>query len=340
VTASVGSVSTPASFDLSNSAGSPTKVSVAGGGQSVTVNTAFAKPLKIRFFDQYGNPVPGVPVTFAGPSTGPGVIFSNGNVTITDFTNAKGQVSEAITANTKAGSYSALASVVSFLDFSSFTMFSLTNRPGAPASITATSGGDQSMTVNTAFASPLVATVKDQYGNPVPGASVTFTAPANGASGTFSNLTRKIKGVTDASGQVSEAITANTKAGDYSVTASVGNVSTSASFSLTNQPGPASALAFIQQPTDTSTGQVIAPGVLVAVEDQFGNIVTTDGSKITISIASGAGSFSATSTLTESAVNGIGTFSALMIGQPGDYTLEAADGSLVSATSKRFRITA
>ncbi len=45
--------------------------------------------------------------------------------------------------------------------------FALTNKAGAPASITATAGTPQSATVNTAFATQLAATVKDTYGNPV-----------------------------------------------------------------------------------------------------------------------------------------------------------------------------
>src|SRR5438046_9190220 len=61
--------------------------------------------------------------------------------------------------------------------------FSLTNTAGAAASVTATSGTPQSATINTAFAAPLVATVKDAGGNPVASVTVTFTAPGSGASG-------------------------------------------------------------------------------------------------------------------------------------------------------------
>src|SRR5678815_3315659 len=64
--------------------------------------------------------------------------------------------------------------------------FSLTNNPGAPASITATGGATQTTLSGTAFANPLQATVKDAAGNPVPGVTVTFAAPASGASATLS----------------------------------------------------------------------------------------------------------------------------------------------------------
>ena len=60
---------------------------------------------------------------------------------------------------------------------------------------------------------------------PCPGASVTFTAPASTASGVFSNSTNTITALTNASGQLSEAFTANTIAGGpYTVTAVVGGV--------------------------------------------------------------------------------------------------------------------
>ena len=46
---------------------------------------------------------------------------------------------------------------------------------GPPAAIAAVSGGGQTTTYGTAFASPLVARVTDSAGNPVPGATVTFS---------------------------------------------------------------------------------------------------------------------------------------------------------------------
>jgi hypothetical protein len=106
------------------------------------------------------------------------------------------------------------------------------------ATITATGGTPQSGTVNTAFASPLAATVNDVSNNPVSGATVTFTAPGGGASGTFSGGTTTATAVTDASGiGVSPAFTANGTAGSYIVTATVSGVGTPANFSLTNTAG-------------------------------------------------------------------------------------------------------
>ena len=79
-------------------------------------------------------------------------------------------------ANTVAGSYTVTASATGVTTPASF---SLTNNPGAAASVAVVSGSGQSTTVAQGFTSPLVVVVKDTYGNPVPGASVTFAAPAS-----------------------------------------------------------------------------------------------------------------------------------------------------------------
>ena len=99
--------------------------------------------------------------------------------------------------------------------------------------LTATSGSGQSAMVGAAFANPLVATVTDQYGNPVSGVTVTFTPPASGASGTF---TTSATAVTGSNGQAtSNTYTANTTAGGpYNVVASATGV-TSVNFSETNK---------------------------------------------------------------------------------------------------------
>jgi sugar lactone lactonase YvrE len=101
----------------------------------------------------------------------------------------------------------------------------------AAAKIAATSGSGQSATTNTAFASPLVATVTDLAGNPVAGITVTFTTPSTGASAT---LTGGNTAVTNAAGvATSNALVANGTAGPWNVIAISGSA-IPATFSLTN----------------------------------------------------------------------------------------------------------
>ena len=104
---------------------------------------------------------------------------------------------------------------------------------GAAASVTAAAGISQSTVINTAFAAALQVLVVDVNGYPVKGATVTFTAPASGPGAGLSSTSVQ----TDVNGTASVIATANGFAGGYAITAAVSGVSTSASFSLTNNKG-------------------------------------------------------------------------------------------------------
>jgi hypothetical protein len=101
---------------------------------------------------------------------------------------------------------------------------------GTP-NIALVSGSGQTAQVGQPFTSPLVASVTSEFGGPVSGALVTFTAPGSGASVTFPNGNVAL---TNAVGQVSVPVTANLVAGTYTVTASIGG--TPVNFTLTNRP--------------------------------------------------------------------------------------------------------
>ena len=114
------------------------------------------------------------------------------------------------------------------------TAFSTVSVAQAPASITVTSGNNQTVAANNAFPINLSVVVKDAASNGIAGATVTFTAPSTGASGTFSNSTNTLTTVTNASGiAAASQFTANANGGGpYNVTAAVASLSTS--FTLTN----------------------------------------------------------------------------------------------------------
>jgi hypothetical protein len=52
-------------------------------------------------------------------------------------------------------------------------------------------------------------------------------------------------------------------------------------------PAAASQLVLGQQPSTTTSGQAISPAVTVYVEDQYGNVVTSDSSTVTVTLTSG-----------------------------------------------------
>ena len=219
----------------SSSGPATTITATSGTPQSATVGTAYASTLSATVM-QGSNPVSGATVTFSAPtSKASGTFASNGTSTETDTTNSSGVATSSIfTANTISGSADVGASVSGATSSASFI---LTNLAGAPFGIAATSGTPQSAVISTAFASPLVATVTDSYGNPESGVVVTFTAPAlTGASGTFaSNGTITETDTTGSDGTAtSSTFTADAIAGGpYNVTAAALTL-TSANFVLTN----------------------------------------------------------------------------------------------------------
>lgn len=258
--------------------------------------------------------------------------------------NAFGQATAAITL------YNAASTTLTIKDATTQTKSGSTTftvNPGAPASVTKNAGDNQSATVNHAFATALKVAVKDGWGNTEPsGVSVTFTAPASGASGTFAASSSNTTTVSTASDGTATAstFTANTRAGSYSVTATAsGGSNPSASFSETNTADVANKLAFTQSPASSTGGTAFPTQPIVAVEDQYGNTVTTDSSQVTLAITSGSGTSGATLSCDSSplaASSGVASFAGCKIDKAGTgYTLTATDGSLSSATSNPFNVT-
>jgi len=109
----------------------------------------------------------------------------------------------------------------------------------------------------------------------------------------------------------------------------------SANSTQTNNPGPASKLAFGVQPSNTAPDSLINPAVTVLVQDADGNTVTGDNiTDITVS-----GTIFSNSTLTVRAVNGVATFSNLKPTTVGSgLTLSASSSLLTGATSSPFDV--
>ncbi len=95
-------------------------------------------------------------------------------------------------------------------------------------------------------------------------------------------------------------------------------------------PAAATQLAFVQEPTNDNYGSTIAPAVVVAEEDPFGNIVTSDSSsQVTLALGSNPTGATLTGGGTETFTNGVATFSNLSVGTIGsNYTLIASSSDL------------
>ena len=81
-------------------------------------------------------------------------------------------------------------------------------------------------------------------------------------------------------------------------------------------------------------GKILSPTITVKVEDMFGNVVITNSSLITLSVASGPTGGLLVGAPTGKAVKGLATFANLALKKAGTYTLKAGDALLTAAVSK------
>ncbi|MCL4313040.1 MAG: hypothetical protein M1131_02740 [Actinobacteria bacterium] len=227
-----------ASFELTNTAvGIPASITaVAGSDQSTTVGTSFAEQLQAQVLDANGDPVSGVTVTFTAPGGGlPSGTFTSGGTSTQATTNEEGiAIALPFTANLSAGTYNVYANVSGL---STSAVFSLTNLPSTPSSMSVVSGNSQSAIVTQSFSEALAVLVTDQYHNPVPGVTVTFNAPTTGPSGYFNGGAAVVQETTNTNGIAEPpSFTANGQAGGpYYVTATLPGINP-VQFALTNLP--------------------------------------------------------------------------------------------------------
>src|SRR6202167_5432613 len=224
----------------------------------------------------------------------------------------------------------------------------------APAeSIATTSGTPQSAQLNTTFTSPLVATVT-MGGTPVSGAFVTFTAPATGASGTFSNGTNTETDTTNSSGVVtSSPFTANGVIGANTVTASVAGGTATPNFLLTNTSGPAASISvasgslqdalintafgapLVAKVVDSNSNPVTGASVTFKAPGTGASGIFSSNSTTTETDTTNASGMATSSTFTANTTTGGFTVTATVAGvaTPANFTLTNITGALISITA-------
>jgi autotransporter-associated beta strand protein len=325
LTASDGGLASATSNSFTVSPAAATKVVYGVQPSNVIAGVANSPSITVEVEDQFGNIVTSDAsnVTLAVAS-GPGSL--TGTVTVA----ASGGV--AMLSNVvldTAGSYTLTASDGSL---TSATSNSFTVTPAAAAKV-AYGVQPSDVIAGVANSPSITVAVEDQFGNIVTSDSSNVTlAVASGAGSLTGTLT-----VAASSGVVTLSNVILDTAGNYTLTASDGSLTSATSNSFTVTPAAASKVVYGVQPSGVTAGVADSPSVVVDVEDQFGNIVTSDSSNVTLAVASGPGSLSGT--VTVAASGGVVTLSNVILDTAGDYTLTANDGSLTSATSSSFTVT-
>ncbi len=118
-----------------------------------------------------------------------------------------------------------------------------------------------------------------------------------------------------------------------------GSLPTSASTFPPADPAPAAgnSLVFGQQPTNTAVDAAISPSVTIQLLDKSGKNLSQAGVSVTLTLSSGTGTLSGTTTRATSSL-GVATFDALSINLVGSKQLKASATGFQQATSSAFTI--
>jgi hypothetical protein len=183
----------------------------------------------------------------------------------------------------------------------------------------------------------LTVEIQDANGNLVNATQDITLALQGGQGGTLSGTT-----TVAASGGVATFSTLSIAraAVGYRLTAQASGLTEASSAAFDITPGPAVALVFTGQPGLTRASAVISPMVRVAIQDAFGNPVSSSTAAITLALGNNPGGGPLSGTTTVNAISGVATFSDLAINTAGQgYTLKASTGALPTVTSAAFDIT-
>ena len=184
-------------------------------GQSGTVGTQLASAISVHVSDQNGNAMKGAVVTWA-------VVGSGGSVdSTTSHTDANGNATTHWTLGNAVGTALLNASIAN----GAVVSITANAVAGLGASLTKVSGDNQTVTGVGTVSAPMVVQLKDVLGNPVSGATITWSSASGGALSANSSTT-------DATGKAQITVTTAATPRTYSVQASASGAG-SVTFTMT-----------------------------------------------------------------------------------------------------------
>jgi hypothetical protein len=326
---STDGLSSGASSSFTISPASADKLVFTTGPSGGTAGDALSS-VKVTIEDQFGNVETGDTSHVSISASGPGSLTGSSTTSIAAV---NGVATFSSLVLDTAGSYTLNASDSSD-GLSGFASSSFTISPGTADKIVFTSTPSGGTAGNALPTTNL--TIEDQFGNiETDDSSSVSIAPTGPGSFTGSSTTsvNAVNGVAKFTNLVLDS------AGGYTLkgTDSADGLTSAASSSFTVSPGTASQLLFTTPPTSGTAGDDLA-NVVLTIKDEFGNVETGDTSTVAVT-ATGPGSLVGTS-VGVSAVNGVATFSTLVLDTAGSYTLKGTDGAdgLTSAASNSFTI--
>ncbi|HWA16255.1 MAG TPA: Ig-like domain-containing protein, partial [Gemmatimonadales bacterium] len=302
--------------------GAPRSIAIVQGGtQSGTAGQPLPVPLIVEVKDDVGRPVAQQPLTIA--------LEQGGGITPSQpVTNSAGRATFTWTLGPAVGTQE--LSVATAVDGPSVTFHG--NASAATANVvTIIAGNGQSGQAGKPLADSLVIRVRDEFGNPVEDAVVTWTTGQGSVSPTG--------GTTDTDGFARTRWTLGPGAGSQTATASVAGVPNPVTFGATATPGPTPTLVINRQPSDKAkSGETLMRQPRIQLQDGEGNNLSTGGVTVTATLNGPGGALSGPTTKTTGG-NGRADFMDLAItGPSGKYTITFSASGYTSVTSEDIEL--
>ena len=307
---------------------------VAGDGQTATAGAAVSIAPAVKVSDAQGNPVAGVPVTFA-IATGAGSV----NPTTAVPTNATGIAAvTSWTLGAVAGTNTLTATIPGSGVAGNPATFTATGVPGSAGQLAMNQQPSAAAQSGTPFTQQPTLQVQDARGNPVKTAGIAVTAAI--ASGSGGTLIGQVTVSTDNKGVATFTNLGITGAqGIYSISFTNPSLTgvTSAPITLT-AGAPAQLAITTQPPAAAQSGVLFNPQPIVQVQDGQGNAVAQPGIAVTASLNGTGGSLGGTKTVNTDGTGSAAFTDLLINGSSGAYTITFSAPSLAFATSTTIAI--
>ncbi|HET9708168.1 MAG TPA: Ig-like domain-containing protein [Gemmatimonadales bacterium] len=328
--AASGSLATSASPPVTISPAQAVKLVFTAAPSTAVAGSAIAPAVQVAAADQFGNTVP----SFADSI---GIVFGSnpvgGTLSGTKRVLAlNGIASFADLSIDRAGAGYTLTATTTSLPSGTSTSFAV--GPATPSATVSTLTVSPTTIISStgSSAATITATVRDAYGNPVPGVNVTVAATGSG-----DNLIQPAA-PTNAAGVALASLSATISESKI-VSAKAGTLSLAQTDTVTVTPANGGALFFTVQPSAAGAGAAIAPAVEVTAKDPFGNVSTGFTGMVTLAIANNPGGGTLGGTLAKPAVAGVAQFNDLRIDKSAaGYVLSAVATGMTTGTSAPFNI--
>ena len=307
---------------------------LAGDAQSGVVGQRLSDTLNLRVTDSRDRPVAGQRIAFTVLAGGAASLL----LPDTAVTDANGTARSVWVLGGLAGEQRIEARVLSPVAGGALKVtFSAQAAAAPPDKIFAVEGQGQTGLVGVPLSDSLVVMVTDQFGNPLPGQTVTWRVPAGQGSVSAGTTTTGVDGRTAVARRLGPV--AGAQSASAMAAALAGQIVTFDHTAIAGQ-GSSNRLAFLNQPGTGMVGQAITPALQVAVQDDAGNTIATATDSIRLSLTPGSGTLGGV--IGVRAVGGIATFDAVTVGVSGTYSLTAFAplSPLLSATTSPFSVAA